>query len=218
MYCYQCGAEIGKGKKFCTRCGANLRPMDSPEPEPIPLPANPPRPRYGLMALDVAIAYCALFMPFVKASFLPVSVTLLDLAKGAENLASLSSLMGSSGSSETNALNILTGFAWFLVVAVVATVALDLYRDYKGGGNARSAFVGLAVAVIEFFFDAVVSSQISSSLAGFGVGSVSSSVVKCGTGVWLVGILGIVSIFMHVRNYAVRAAHGIEGDGSHVLP
>ncbi len=208
MYCYQCGAEVDGEKKFCTQCGANLRPMDSPEPEPIPLPANPPRPRYGLMALDAAIAYCALFMPFVTASFLPVSVSLLDLAKGAENLASLSSLMGSSGSSVTNTLNNLTGFAWFLVVAVTASVALDLYRDYKGGGNARSAFVGLAVAVVEFFFVSGVSNQISSSLSGFGVSSVSSSVVRCGTGVWLVGILGIVSIFMHGRNYAVRAARG----------
>lgn len=215
MFCTNCGEKVDETKRFCPYCGKKLReapappvPRSAPNPTPAPpapVPAGPApdpapsapnaKPPYILMALDAAIAYCALFMPIAATSFLSYSASLLDIAQGSGNLASLSSLAGSS--SVTKTLNNVSGFAWIVVLAVVVSVAVDLYHDLKGGGVACSGFVALGVAVLGFFFVACASKEISSSLSGFGVGSVSSSVITCGLGVWASGLLGIVSIFMH---------------------
>lgn len=150
------------------------------------------------MALDAAIAFCALCMPIVTASFLSFSLTLPDLAQGSSKLASLSSLVGSSGSDVTMFKGAST-FAMILILAVVVSSAVDIYQDYKGGGVAYSGFVGFGVAVIGFIFVATAGKEIASSLSGFGVSSVSKSVISCGLGVWATGIVSIVSVVMHAR-------------------
>lgn len=221
MFCTNCGEKIDETKRFCPHCGQPIgdapvppksepapapdapvppKPTPDPAPKTAPAPAQTRKPHYGLMALDAAIAFCALCMPIVTASFLSFSLTLPDLARGSSKLASLSSLVGSS-SSDVAIFKDVSTFAMIMILAVVVSAAVDAYQDYKGGGVSYSGFVGVGVAAICFFFFGAESKEIASSLSGFGVSSVSKSVFSCGLGVWATGIVSIVSVVMHARRY-----------------
>lgn len=190
MFCHNCGARVGEGKKFCTQCGAKLL-EDHPEP-PVPGPARGPE--YLLMAMDVAMVLCVLFLPVLGSGILSISFTLLDIAQGLEYLANF----GGSGTSDVSSLTVISMVAGIMVAAIGAASAFDFYRDYTGNVGGAGGLVGLLCVAFMLLIGSGVQTTLGSELSGLGISSsVVGSAVSMGVGVWALGIVSAISYVLH---------------------
>ncbi len=190
MFCHNCGARVDVGKKFCTQCGAKLL-GDHPEP-PVPGPARGPE--YLLMAMDVAIVLCVLFLPVLGSGISSISFTLPDIARGLGYLANF----GGSGTSDVSSLTVFSMVAGIMVAAIGAASAFDFYRDYTGNVGGAGGLVGLLCVAFMLLIGSGVQTTLGSELSGLGISSsIVGGAVSMGVGVWALGIVSTISYVLH---------------------
>lgn len=198
MFCPKCGASLGGGARFCSKCGHALpvgvqEPAPVPSPQPVPVPQSIPAPG-GMFTIANIVLVAAAFLPWLSVNVYVVSgqFSLLDFGSTIFRIDDqLRSFMGPYYYSEYGTwvgLAAVVGVLMFF--AMIITNGFDAISGLRGKRSSCAGFVvsltcGIVALAATFAAQSMIG-DVAGSYFGSSASAALSGMVSATAWPWMV--------------------------------